>query len=69
MNLIKSLVLTVTALSCTAVLAHDGSERSSPAAEKMRIAQEVRFNAQGNATEYARAEKKLRADDAKRLEG
>lgn len=48
MNLIKSIAFTVAALCSTAALAHDGSERASPAAEKIKIAQEERFNDQIN---------------------
>lgn len=69
MNLIKSLVLIVAALSCTAVFAQDGSERSSHAAQKMRVAQEVRFNDQKAATEYIRAEEKSGTNEAKKSEG
>ncbi|MEX6666283.1 hypothetical protein [Pseudomonas sp. W2-17] len=69
MNLIKSLVLTVAALSSTSLFAQDGSERSNHAAQKMRIAQEVRFNDKKAATEYVRVEEKSRADDVKKSEG
>lgn len=71
MNSIKSLVLIIVALSSTSALAHDGSERASPAAQKMRIAQEERFNQQNRdaATEYVRADEQPRADQPKKSEG
>ncbi|WP_122661955.1 hypothetical protein [Pseudomonas viridiflava] len=48
MNIIRSIALTLVALSSTAALAHDGSERASSAAEKIKIAQALQFNDQIN---------------------
>ncbi|WP_349970687.1 hypothetical protein [Pseudomonas caspiana] len=48
MNIIRSIALTVVALSSATAMAHDGSERASPAAEKIKVAQEQRFNDQLN---------------------
>lgn len=63
MNLIKSIAFTVAALSSTAALAHDGSERASPAAEKIKIAQEQRFNDKTNETSrLVNTEKKTSSD-------
>jgi hypothetical protein len=70
MNLIKSMVFTVVALSCTAAFAQDGSERSNQAAQKMRIAQEARFEGQNSDTsQYASADDKSRAEQLKKSEG
>ena len=70
MNLIKSLVFTVTVLSCTAVLAEDGSDRASQAAQKMRLVQETRFNDHGNeASRLVSADEKSRAEQMKKSEG
>ncbi|GFM80263.1 hypothetical protein PSCICN_09550 [Pseudomonas cichorii] len=71
MKLLKSMVFTAVALSCTAAFAKDGSERASPAALKMRIAQEARFNEQ-NRSETSRlvsADEKPRAEQIKKSEG
>ncbi|OQR29709.1 hypothetical protein BWR59_19800 [Pseudomonas sp. Bc-h] len=71
MNLLKSMVLTVAALSSTAVFAQDGSELASQAAQKMKIAQEVRFQNQSDAkaTEYVKSDDKARADQTKKTDG
>lgn len=71
MNLIKSLTLTIAALSCTAVYAQDGSERAGQAAQKMRIAQQIRANTlqDNSAVEYVRADEKPRADQTNKSEG
>ncbi|MCL6305470.1 hypothetical protein QQL38_13665 [Pseudomonas syringae] len=64
MNLLKSMVLSVAALSSTAALAQDGSELAGKAAQKMKIAQELRFQNQGDdkATEYVQSEEKPKKD-------
>ncbi|MBC3948499.1 MULTISPECIES: hypothetical protein [Pseudomonas] len=64
MNLIKSIAFTVAALSSAAAMAHDGSERASPAAEKIKIVQEQRFNDQLNeASRLVNTEKKTSVDE------
>lgn len=64
MKLIKSIAFTIAALSSTAALAHDGSERASPAAEKIKVAQEQRFNDQINneTSRLVNTEKKTSVD-------
>jgi len=71
MSLIKSLILTATALSSSAVLAEDGSERASQAAQKMRVAQEARFIDQnsGEASRFVSADEQSRAEQLKKSEG
>lgn len=71
MNLIKSIVLAAVALSCSAAFAQDGSERSNQAAQKMRIAQEARFDGQNSndASRYVSADEKARAEQLKKSEG
>lgn len=71
MNLIKSMAFAAVALSCTAVFAQDGSERSNLAAQKMRIAQEARFESQKStdASRYVSADEKSRAEQLKKSEG
>ncbi|MCR8718341.1 hypothetical protein NVV30_06500 [Pseudomonas syringae] len=71
MKLLKSMILTAAALSCTSVFAQDGSERGNQAATKMRIAQEIRLNEQqaDKATEYVRSEDKSRSSDAQKSDG
>nr|WP_193441864.1 hypothetical protein [Pseudomonas caspiana] len=65
MNLIKSIAFTVAALSSTVAMAHDGSERASPAAEKIKIAQEQRFNDQinGESSRLVNTEKKTSVNE------
>ncbi|KPC25158.1 Uncharacterized protein ABJ99_2305 [Pseudomonas syringae pv. cilantro] len=50
MKLIKSMVFAVAALSATAAFADDGNEYASTAADKMRLAQELRFKEQNSQT-------------------
>jgi hypothetical protein len=71
MNLLKSMVLTVAALTTTAVFAQDGSELASQAAQRMKIAQELRFQNQSDskATEYVKSDDKARADQTKKTDG
>nr|WP_195758832.1 hypothetical protein [Pseudomonas syringae] len=71
MSLIKSLILTAAALSSTAVLAEDGSERASQAAQKMRVAQEARFIDQnsGEASRFLSADEQSRTKQLKKSEG
>jgi hypothetical protein len=71
MNLIKSMILTVAALSCTTVFAQDGSELASQAAQKMRVAQEARFYDQEgkSSTEYVRSDAKAPVEQMKKSEG
>nr|WP_237236278.1 hypothetical protein [Pseudomonas syringae]ARO44850.1 hypothetical protein [Pseudomonas syringae pv. actinidiae] len=70
MNLLKTLVLTVAALTSATVFAQDGSERANVAAQKMQLAQEARFNDQSDDkhSEYVRSDDK-QADDSKKSEG
>ncbi|MCI8211229.1 hypothetical protein AUC61_17010 [Pseudomonas sp. S25] len=65
MNIIRSIAFTVIALSSTVALAHDGSERASPAAEKIKIAQELKFNDQLNseASRLVNTEKQTPANE------
>ena len=44
MNVLKSMVVAFAALTCTAAMAEDGSERGGQAAQKMRVAQQLRFD-------------------------
>jgi hypothetical protein len=71
MNFIKSMMFTAAALSCTAVLAEDGSERAGQAAQKMRLAQEARFIDQqsGEASRFVSADEQSRAEQLKKSEG
>lgn len=71
MNLIKSMVFTAVALSCSAAFAEDGSERANQAAQKIRIAQEARFDSQNStdASRYVNADEKSRAEQLKKSEG
>jgi hypothetical protein len=71
MNLIKAMVIAVVAVSCTAAFAQDGSERSNQAAQKMRIAQEARFDGQNSsdASRYVSADEKSRAEQLKKSDG
>jgi len=71
MNLIKSMVFAAVALSCSAAFAEDGSERASQAAQKMRIAQEARFDSQNStdASRYVNADEKSGAEQLKKSEG
>lgn len=58
-NLLKSTAFSVAALSSTAAFAQDGSELAGQAAQKMKIAQQLRFQKQGDgdkATEYVQSE-------------
>ncbi|WP_164990106.1 hypothetical protein, partial [Pseudomonas syringae] len=60
MKLVKSMVFAVAALSATAAFADDGNEYARPAADKMRLAQEMRFMAQNSSTaeRYGNADEK-----------
>ncbi|HEY0290323.1 MAG TPA: hypothetical protein VGC62_25510 [Pseudomonas sp.] len=70
MNLIKSLVFTATVLSCTSVLAEDGSDRASQAAQKIRLAQQTHFNDHSSeASRFVSADEKSRAEPMKKSEG
>lgn len=71
MNLIKSMVFAAVALSCSAAFAEDGSERANQAAQKMRIAQEVRFDSQNgiDTSRYVNADEKSHAEQLKKSEG
>lgn len=71
MNLLKSMVLTVAALSSPALFAQDGSELASQAAQKMKIAQEVRFQNQNDAraTEYVKSDDNAPANQTKKTDG
>jgi len=70
MKLIKSMALTVIALSSTAAFADDGSDFATPAADKMRLAQELRFQEQSrsqnerfvNADEQAKPEQSTKSE-------
>ncbi|KPW17995.1 MULTISPECIES: hypothetical protein [Pseudomonas syringae group] len=61
MKLIKSMVFAVAALSATAAFADDGNEYASIAADKMRLAQELRFKEQNS----QKAERYVNSDDKK----
>lgn len=54
MKLIKSMVFAVAALSATAAFADDGNEYASTAADKMRLAQELRFKEQNSSNKAER---------------
>ncbi|MBX8493644.1 hypothetical protein K5D67_01860 [Pseudomonas cichorii] len=71
MKLLKSMVFAAVALSTTAAFAKDGSERASPAALKMRLAQEVRFIEQnrGETSRLVSADEKPHDDWMKKSEG
>jgi hypothetical protein len=71
MNLLKSMVLSVAALSSTAALAQDASELAGQAAQTMKIAQELRFQNQSDdkATEYVQSEEKPSSEQPKKTEG
>jgi hypothetical protein len=71
MSFMKSMMFTVAALSCTAVLAEDGSERAGQAAQKMRLAQEARFIDQksNEASRVVSADEPSRAEQQKKSEG
>jgi len=71
MNVIKSMVVAFAALTCTAVMAEGGSERAMQAAEKMRVAQQLRFD-DPRSNESARlvnADKKPATDLPRKSEG
>ncbi|MBC8881298.1 MULTISPECIES: hypothetical protein [Pseudomonas] len=59
MKLVKSMVFAVAALSASAAFADDGNEYASTAADKMRLAQEMRFKEQNS----SKAERYVNADD------
>jgi hypothetical protein len=67
----KSIMFTVAALSCTAVLAEDGSERAGQAAQKMRLAQEMRSNDKKSteASQFVSADEKSRVELLEKSEG
>lgn len=70
-NVLKSMVLTFAALTSTAVMAEGGSERASQAAEKMRMAQQMRFEDQrsNEAARLVNADKKPTTDLPRKSEG
>ncbi len=70
-NVLKSMVLTFAALSCTAVMAEGGSERASQAAEKMRVAQQMRIDDQrrNESERLVNADKKPTTDLPRKSEG
>ena len=70
-KILKSMILTFAALTSTAVMAEGGSERASQAAEKMRMAQQMRFEDQ-RSNESARlvnADQKPTTDLPRKSEG
>ncbi|WP_223115029.1 hypothetical protein [Pseudomonas syringae] len=72
MKLIKSMVFAVAALSATAAFADDGNEFASPAADKMRLAQELRFkekNSSNKAERYVNTDDKAEAERSTKSEG
>ncbi|WP_440856589.1 hypothetical protein [Pseudomonas syringae] len=71
MKLVKSMVFAVAALSATAAFADDGNEYASPAADKMRLAQEMRFKEQNSskAERYVNADERAEAERSTKSEG
>ncbi|BBN65626.1 MULTISPECIES: hypothetical protein [Pseudomonas] len=71
MKLVKSMVFAVAALSATAAFADDGNEYASPAADKMRLAQEMRFKEQNSskAERYVNTDEKAEAERSTKSEG
>jgi len=71
MNVLKSMVVAFAALTCTAVMAEGGSERAMQAAEKMRVAQQLRFDdlRSNEATRLVNASKNPDTDLPRKSEG
>ncbi|WP_407309412.1 hypothetical protein [Pseudomonas sp. nanlin1] len=71
MNFIKSMMFTVAALSSTAVLAEDGSERAGQAAQEVRFAQEGRVNDQNGTgtSRFVSSDEKPRVEQPEKSEG
>ncbi|KPY33859.1 hypothetical protein [Pseudomonas syringae] len=65
MKLVKSMVFAVAALSASAAFADDGNEYASTAADKMRLAQELRFKEQNSSN---KAERYVNTDDNAKTE-
>lgn len=70
-NVLKSMIVAFAALTCTAVMAEDGSERAGQAAEKMRVAQQLRFEdpRSNEAARLVNASKKSTTDLPRKSEG
>ncbi|MEE4999060.1 hypothetical protein V2K22_20115 [Pseudomonas alliivorans] len=72
MKLIKSMVFAVAALSFTSAFADDGNEFASTAADKMRMAQEQRFQerqAGKQGEQYVNSDEKSTSDKSDKTEG
>ncbi|WP_163032090.1 hypothetical protein [Pseudomonas asturiensis] len=72
MKLVKSMVFAVAALSFTSAFADDGNEFASIAADKMRAAQEQRFNEQQRASQneqYVNSDEKSTSGKSTKSEG
>ncbi|KTB92627.1 hypothetical protein AO073_24710 [Pseudomonas syringae ICMP 11293] len=72
MKLVKSMVFAVAALSASAAFADDGNEYASTAADKMRLAQELRFkeqNSSNKAERYGNTDDNAKAERATKSEG
>ncbi|MEE4858789.1 hypothetical protein V2K27_13495 [Pseudomonas alliivorans] len=72
MKLIKSMVFAVAALSFTSAFADDGNEFASTAADKMRMAQEQRFQerqARKQGEQYVNSDEKSKSDKSDKTEG
>ncbi len=72
MKLIKSMVFAVAALSFTSAFADDGNEFASTAADKMRMAQEQRFQerqAGKQGEQYVNSDEKSKFDKSDKTEG
>ena len=72
MKLIKSMVFAVAALSFTSAFADDGNEFASTAADKMRMAQEQRFQerqAGKQGEQYVNSDETSKSDKSDKTEG
>ncbi|MEE4080854.1 hypothetical protein [Pseudomonas viridiflava] len=72
MKLIKSMVFAVAALSFTSAFADDGNEFASTAADKMRMAQEQRFQerqAAKQGEQYVNSDEKSKSEKSDKTEG
>ncbi|MEE5054476.1 hypothetical protein V2J84_12425 [Pseudomonas alliivorans] len=72
MKLIKSMLFAVAALSFTSAFADDGNEFASTAADKMRMAQEQRFQerqAGKQGEQYVNSDEKSKSDKSDKTEG
>ncbi|RMO97796.1 hypothetical protein ALQ33_03347 [Pseudomonas syringae pv. philadelphi] len=72
MKLIKSMVFAVAALSFTSAFADDGNEFASKAADKMRMAQEQRFQEKQRAQQnehYVNSDEKPMPEKSNKSEG